>query len=159
VVGAVKTQRQQAIARLIRRRVVTSQHEIASMLREKGLRATQATISRDLEELGAFKARLADGRVAYRLPDEPAGGSDHLRRMLIEFRSDISASGNLVVVKTPPGGAQPVARAIDTAGLADTIGTLAGDDTILIVCREGIAGRTVARRLERLTGVPATKEA
>lgn len=157
--GAVKAQRQQAIGRLLRRRTVTSQTEIATMLRERGLRATQATISRDLEELGAFKARLPDGRVAYRLPEEPAGGSEHLRRMLIEFSSDLTASGNLVVVKTPPGGAQPVARAIDTAGIDDIIGTLAGDDTILIVCREGVAGRTVARRLERLAGVPVTKEA
>lgn len=157
--GRVKAQRQQAIARLLRRRPVTSQAMLGTLLRQRGLRVTQATLSRDLEELGAYKARMPDGRVAYRLPEDPAGSVDHLQRMLLEFASDVAASGPLVVIRTPPGCAQPVARALDTADVKDIIGTLAGDDTILIVCREGVAGRTVARRLEALAGALATKEA
>lgn len=155
----MKAQRHRTIARLLRRGNVTSQAQLAVLLREQGLRVTQATVSRDLEELGAFKARLADGRVAYRLPEEPPANAEHLQRMLVEFVTEVTSSGNLVVLRTPPGCAQPVARALDTAEVRDIVGTLAGDDTILIVCGEGVAGRTVARRLESLASVPAKKEA
>jgi len=146
----VKANRHRQITRLLRRQAVTSQTELAALLRAQGEPVTQATLSRDLDELGAFKARSPDGQVAYRLPDEPPLNGDHLRRMLIEFVSDVDSSGPLVVLRTPPGCAQPVARALDTADVKDVLATVAGDDTVLVVCREGIAGKTVARRLEAL---------
>lgn len=157
--AGLKSQRQRRIAALLRRRLITSQSELAELLRAQGESVTQATLSRDLEELGAFKARTPDGAVAYRLPDEPPIDGEHLRRMLIEFVTGIEASGTLVVLRTPPGCAQPVARAIDTSSVKDIIATVAGDDTVLVVCREGVAGRTVARRLEALTSSPASKGA
>src|SRR6266542_262291 len=101
--AVVKAGRLRLIVRLLRRQAVTSQTELVALLRAQGEPVTQATLSRDLEELGAFKARLPDGQVAYRLPDEPPQNGDHLRRMLIEFVSDIDASGSLVVLRTPPG--------------------------------------------------------
>lgn len=155
----MKAQRHLRIRELLRSRTVVSQTELAALLRRRGERVTQATLSRDLEELGASKARLPDGRVAYRLPEEPPGDDDHLRRMLGEFVTGIEASGPLVVLRTPPGCAQPVARAMDTAGVQDVIGTVAGDDTILVVCREGIAGRAVARRIEAMCGIRGTRGA
>ena len=156
----MKPVRHRQIAQLLRSRTITSQGELVELLRARGERVTQATLSRDLEEMGAFKARLPDGRVAYRLPEEPPANGEHLRRMLVEFLVGIDASGSMVVLRTPPGCAHPVARALDTAALKDVIGTLAGDDTVLVVCREGIAGRTVARRLEAMaSGLRTTKEA
>ena len=129
------------------------------MLRRHGEPVTQATLSRDLEELGAFKARLPDGRVAYRLPDEPPANGEHLRRMLVEFAHEIEPSGNLVVLRTPPGGAQPVARALDASPPKGVLATVAGDDTVLVVCTEGTAGSQVARRLEDMIAHNASKGA
>lgn len=146
----MKVNRHRRIVQILRRHDVTSQTELAALLQRQGEPVTQATLSRDLEELGAFKARLADGRVAYQIPEEPAANGDHLRRMLAEFVLEIEASGALVVLRTPPGCAHPVARAVDTAQVKDVIATVAGDDTVLAVCREGVAGRTVVRRLEAL---------
>jgi len=147
----VKVQRQRRIVQLLRRQQVSSQDELADLLARNGEKVTQATLSRDLEELGATKVR-ENGRVVYRLPEEPPSGDEWLRRMLQEFTLEVEASGNLVVVKTPPGGANAVARALDNAGIKDVIGTVAGDDTILVVCREGVRGQTVARRLRSMAG-------
>jgi transcriptional regulator of arginine metabolism len=150
----MKMQRQRRISQILRRQNVTSQSQLAAILRSYGEPVTQATLSRDLEELGAFKARDTNGGVAYRLPEEPPGNGEHLRRMLLEFVTEAEASGPLVVLRTPPGCAQPVARALDTTGVKDVIATVAGDDTVLVVCREGVAGRTVARRLETMIARP-----
>jgi transcriptional regulator of arginine metabolism len=147
----MKVQRQRRIVQVLRHQRVSSQEELAELLKRNGERVTQATLSRDLEELGAIKVR-ENGRVVYRLPEEPPAGDDWLRRMLQEFAVEIEPSGNLVVIKTPPGGANAVARALDNAGAKDVIGTVAGDDTILVVCREGVKGQTVARRLRTLAG-------
>jgi transcriptional regulator of arginine metabolism len=147
----MKVQRQRRIVQVLRHQQVSSQEELAGLLKRNGERVTQATLSRDLEELGAIKVR-ENGRVVYRLPEEPPPGDEWLRRMLQEFVLDVEASGNLVVVKTPPGGASAVARALDSAGAKDVIGTVAGDDTILVVCREGVKGQIVARRLRSLAG-------
>lgn len=147
----MKAQRQRRIVQLLRRQSVSSQDELARLLRKHGEQVTQATLSRDLEELGAIRMR-ENGRVVYRLPDEPPSGEDWLRHMLQEFMLEVEASDNLVVVKTPPGGANAVARALDSAGVKDVIGTVAGDDTIMVVCREGVRGQTVARRLRALAG-------
>ena len=147
----MKAQRQRRIVQLLRRQAVSSQEELARLLRKHGEQVTQATLSRDLEELGAIRMR-ENGRVVYRLPDEPPAGEDWLQHMLMEFMLEVEASGNLVVIKTPPGGANAVARALDNTGVKDVIGTVAGDDTIMVVCREGVKGQTVARRLRTLAG-------
>jgi transcriptional regulator of arginine metabolism len=147
----VKAQRQRRIVQILRSRAVGSQEELAKLLRRHGEKVTQATLSRDLEELGAFKAR-DNGRVVYRLPEEPPAGAEWLRHMLQEFTLEVASSGNLVVVKTPPGGANAVARALDNAVVEGVIGTVAGDDTILVVCAEAVRGQTVARRLRDLAG-------
>ena len=155
----MKAQRQRRIVQLLRRQPVSSQEELARLLRKHGEQVTQATLSRDLEELGAIRMR-ENGRVVYRLPDEPPAGEEWLRRMLMEFMLEVEASGNLVVIKTPPGGANAVARALDNTGVKDVIGTVAGDDTIMVICREGVKGQTVARRLRTLAGqLNAIKEA
>ena len=153
----MKPQRQRAIADLIRHQRVGSQAELARLLRARGEAVTQATLSRDLEELGAYKART-NGRGTYRLPDDPAeAAGDWLQRMLREFALDVTASANIAVVRTPPGGANPVARAMDAAGLPEVIGTVAGDDTIIVVCR-GDAAKLV-RRLRSLIRPAHVKEA
>lgn len=153
-----KQSRQRRIAQILRTAAVESQADLAKLLAKAGDDVTQATLSRDLEELGAFKAREAGGRVVYRVPDEPVSTEDWLRRMLREFAVSVEASGNLCVVRTPPGGASAVARALDSAPLHDVLGTIAGDDTILVVAREGVAGKTLARRLRAMAGLAPEKK-
>lgn len=114
------------------------------LLAEGGIEATQATVSRDLEELGISKYRGADGRVAYGLPE-----GEGLAQLLRQFARDIDASGNLAVVRTPPGAAAAVASAIDAADLIDVLATVQGDDTLLVVAREGTSGAHVAEQLRR----------
>ncbi|HVL33096.1 MAG TPA: arginine repressor [Actinomycetota bacterium] len=156
--AAVKTARHRLIASILRESPVPSQAALSAMLRRRGERVTQATLSRDLEELGAFKVRLPDGSVTYRLPDEPPVNDAHLRRMLAEFVIGFSWSGSLAVLRTPPGGANPVARAIDATNVKDVLATVAGDDTVLVVCRDGVNGRVVARRLEALATSETTSK-
>ena len=118
--------------------------------------ATQATVSRDLEELGAVKVRIPGGAMAYAIPDgnrERAPSGDHLKRLLGEFVVEVSYSANLVVLRTPPGSAHVVASAIDRSSMPDTLGTVAGDDTVLVVCIEAVGGREVAARLAVLAGL------
>jgi len=149
----MKAMRQRRIADLIRRHDIASQAELETLLRRSGERVTQATLSRDLEELGASKARRPDGRMVYRVPDDPAESNGAwLTRMLREFAIEVASSGNLVVVRTPPGGANAVARAMDAAALKDVLGTVAGDDTILVIAREGVSGAKLARTLRTLIG-------
>ena len=156
--AGLKAQRQRRIARLLADQRVTSQKQLVGLLAATGNSATQATVSRDLEELGAFKVRR-DGRVVYALPSPAAPGSppgpsgESLRRLLAGSVGDVKTSGNLVIVHTPPGHAGMVAAAIDRAAMDDVAGTVAGDDTILVVAREGVAGRIVEGRLRQLAGL------
>jgi transcriptional regulator of arginine metabolism len=152
-----KTQRQHRIAKLLEEHRVTSQTHVVELLAGEGVEATQATVSRDLEELGAIKVRAPGGDTMYAIPDlgidsrpEP---HDHLRRILGEWLAAVDHSGNLVVVRTPPCSAHVVASAIDRASLPDVLGTVAGDDTILVVCAEKVGGATVAKRLSALAGL------
>ena len=123
---------------------VTAQSELVSLLAAAGVEATQATVSRDLEELGITKHRGADGRTSYALPD--SGG---LAQMLRQFARTIDASGNLAVVRTPPGAAAAVASAVDAANLPNVLATVQGDDTLLVVAREGVTGSAVADHLRQ----------
>ncbi|HEX9774878.1 MAG TPA: arginine repressor [Actinomycetota bacterium] len=145
-----KAIRHRRIIEVLRTHEVASQGELARLLRRDGQRVTQATLSRDLEELGAYKARHPAGGVAYVVPEEPHQAGEHLTRMLREFVTGVDASGSLAVLRTPPGCAQAVARAIDTTGVAGILATVAGDDTVLVVGRERVQGKTIARRLEAI---------
>jgi transcriptional regulator of arginine metabolism len=157
-VGLMKAERQRRIARLLAQQAVTSQQELVGLLTAAGQPATQATVSRDLEELGAYKVRR-NGHVVYALPaatapgSVPGPGGESLRRLLAGSVGDVETSGNIVIVHTPPGHAAMVASAVDRAGMDGIAGTVAGDDTILVVCRQGVPGRTVELRLRQLAGL------
>ncbi len=150
---ATKAARHGRITELIRNNVVRSQTELAELLAVSGLQVTQATLSRDLEELGALKLRGVDGGApVYRIPEDGGprpmeGGTSRLSRLLGELLLSYEGSGNLAVLRTPPGAAQYLASAIDRASLVDIIGTIAGDDTILVVARDGLTGAEVGQTL------------
>ena len=156
-----KHQRQHRIARLLERQPVGSQALLVDLLAAEGVVATQTTVSRDLEELGAMKVRLPGGESAYALPDLPAqqiAPEDHLRRVLGEWAVEIACSHNLVVLRTPPGCAHVVASALDRSALDSVLGTVAGDDTVMVVVAEGSSARQVADRLGSLAGLQSTNE-
>lgn len=145
-----KTQRQHRVSRILEKEGVTSQAELVKLLADEGIEATQVTVSRDLEELGAVKVRRPGGALVYALPADPSdrpAPEVHLRRVLGEWMADVASSGNLVIVRTPPGCAHVVGSALDRAGLAEVMGTVAGDDTVLVVARERVKGSTLARKL------------
>ncbi len=151
-----KVQRQQTIVRLITDHTVGSQPQLVDMLADEGISATQATVSRDLEEVGAVKIRVAGGETIYALPELPherVTPIDHLRRVLGEWVADVNHSANLVVVRTPPGCAHVVASALDRSSMAGIIGTVAGDDTLLIVADERTGGAELANRLRETAGL------
>ena len=153
---ASKTARHARIASLIRERAVHSQGELGELLAAEGLVTTQATLSRDLEELGAVKVRGTDrSGPVYLIPEDgqaPMRSAEQaparLQRLLRELLTGADASGNLVVLRTPPGAAQFLASAFDRSGLPEVVGTIAGDDTILVVAREPEgAGSSAGARL------------
>jgi transcriptional regulator of arginine metabolism len=151
-----KPQRQHRIARLLEDQAVSSQAQLVELLAADGVVATQATVSRDLEELGAVKVRIPGGAMAYAIPEHAKDRSapdDHLRRVMGEFVVDVSHSGNLVVLRTPPGSAHVIGSALDRAGLPDVLGNVAGDDTLLLICSEHTSGAEVASRLAELAGL------
>jgi transcriptional regulator of arginine metabolism len=151
-----KNQRQHRIGQIIEQQAVTSQAQLVDLLGAGGVVATQATVSRDLEEMGAVKVRAAAGESVYALPELPkdrVAPGDHLRRVLGEWVVEVACSANVVVVRTPPGSAHVVASALDRAGLPDIIGTVAGDDTIMVVAAERVGGAKLARRLSALAGL------
>jgi len=155
-----KTQRQHRIAQLLASTAVTSQAQLVGLLRGEGITATQATVSRDLVELGAVKVRGLDGQRALTLPASavPAPAApEHLRRVLSEWVVDVSSAGPLVVVKTPPGCAHVVASALDRGLVAATLGTVAGDDTIFVVVDEAVGGAGVATQIRQIAGLPAPR--
>ncbi|HEX2258623.1 MAG TPA: arginine repressor [Actinomycetota bacterium] len=147
----MKASRQRRIAGLIRQTQISSQNQLVNLLIRAGYPVTQATISRDLDELGAVKVRR-EGKVAYVLPAEsgflPPG--DALKRLLSDSVSSLESTGNLVVVKTPPGHAGMVGGALDRIGLDGVAGTVAGDDTVLVVCKTGVLPRRVERRIRSM---------
>jgi transcriptional regulator of arginine metabolism len=160
VTGALsRSARQARIRELIEARQVTSQTQLAALLAEGGVDVTQATLSRDLEELGAVKLRGADGAPAsYVLPPEnaplrPAQATSNparLTRMLGDLLIAAEGSANLAVLRTPPGAAQFLASALDKVALPDVMGTIAGDDTLLVVSRQADGGPALAGRLRAL---------
>jgi transcriptional regulator of arginine metabolism len=153
-----KHQRQHRITKLLETRAVGSQTHLVELLAGEGIEATQTTVSRDLEELGALKVRLPGGDTAYALPELPShqvAPEDHLRRILGEWVVEAAFSGNLVVLRTPPGSAHVVGSALDRSGFPGVIGTVAGDDTVLVVAAEAAGGAAVAARLAAVSGLEA----
>ncbi|HEV3266217.1 MAG TPA: arginine repressor [Acidimicrobiales bacterium] len=151
-----KHQRQHLITKLLETKVVGSQTDLVDMLAGEGVEATQTTVSRDLEELGAVKVRLPGGDTAYALPELPSqqvAPEDHLRRVLGEWVVELDWSGNLIVLRTPPGSAHVVGSALDRSGFPGVIGTVAGDDTVLVVASEATGGAGVAKQLAAVSGI------
>jgi transcriptional regulator of arginine metabolism len=142
-------ERQGAILKLVRERQLSTQAEVAEALRELGIETVQTTVSRDIAQLGLVKVRNGHGKLVYALPgaedlDRLSAFAAALRRWTVE----IVSTGNLVVLKTPSGYANALARAIDEAALPDVAGTIAGDDTIFVAAREGVAGADLATELQ-----------
>jgi transcriptional regulator of arginine metabolism len=152
-----KNARHRTIVELVTAHEVRSQVELAELLGETGLHVTQATLSRDLVELDAVKVRGASGALVYAVPGEggdrrpaapgeSAAASARLARLLGELLVSAEASANLVVLRTPPGAAQYLASAFDRSELGDVLGTIAGDDTVLVIGRAATGGDDLARR-------------
>ena len=151
-----KPQRQHRITKLLEEQPISSQAQLVELLAADGVVATQVTVSRDLEELGAVKVRIPGGTMAYAIPEHAKARSapdDHLRRVMGEFVVEVAHSANLVVLRTPPGSAHVVGSALDRAGLPDILGTVAGDDTLILVCAEHVGGAAVAAELAALAGL------
>lgn len=151
-----KVQRQQAISKLIGKHAVTNQPQLVELLAARGIAATQATVSRDLEDLGAVKVRVPGGDTVYAIPEyEPAriAPEDQLRRVMGEWVAEVRCSGDLVVLRTPPGCAHVVASALDRSGIGGLLGTVAGDDTLLCVADESVGGKALTAQLSDLAGL------
>ncbi len=145
--------RRDAILRVVREEPVRSQEELQRLLAGRGFEATQPTLSRDVRELGLVKTPRG-----YALPGAPDPGldaerrADRLERVLAESVLSVRAAGSLVVLRTPPAGAHPVARVVDEAGLPEAVGTIAGDDTVFVAAIDAASARALAARLS----TPAT---
>ncbi len=156
---SAKVRRQQAITRLIAQHEVTNQPQLVALLAEAGITATQATVSRDLDDLGAVKVRVPGGATVYAIPEfEPdrLAPLEQLRRVMGEWVAEVARSGDVVVLRTPPGCAHVVGSALDRSGLDALMGTVAGDDTLLCVAAEG-EGSTLADRLRDLAGIEESR--
>jgi len=161
-----KNSRHQLIVDLLSEHEVRSQPELLDLLLEHGVTVTQATLSRDLVELDAVRVRTHDGVLVYAVPaeggdrrpsapGETAAAGHRLQRLLAELLVSADASANLVVLRTPPGAAQFLASALDKSELGGVLGTIAGDDTVLVIGREPAGGDDLVRRLLALAQQPA----
>jgi transcriptional regulator of arginine metabolism len=143
--GDLKNRRQRAIAELIRGHALASQDELADRLAAQGFTVTQATVSRDLEQLGAIKVRR-EGGVSYALPDQVRETrGPRLAAVFRDWVQSIDLAANLVVIKTPPGSAHLVGVALDQSGMADVVGTICGDDTLFVAYRSATRARGFPR--------------
>ncbi|HEV7648422.1 MAG TPA: arginine repressor [Actinophytocola sp.] len=149
--NATRVARQARIVELVSSMGVRSQTELAKLLAGEGIEVTQATLSRDLDELGAVKLRGVDGGApVYVIPEDGSpvrgvqGGTSRLGRLLAELLVSADFSANLTVLRTPPGAAQFLASAIDRAAMYEVVGTIAGDDTVMVIAREPLSGKDLA---------------
>lgn len=148
---STKTERQNAILEVIAKHAVATQAELKDRLRGRGIEADQATLSRDIRELGVVKASEDGAHYRY-APVEAVAPPVHLKASAILARlvRTIETSGNLLVVKTDPGEASPVGLALDRMSWPEVVGTVAGDDTLLVVAREGTPARKLAKKILQL---------
>jgi transcriptional regulator of arginine metabolism len=148
-----RARRQKTIAEILRSGTVASQEEVTDKLASLGFAVTQATVSRDLDQLGAVKVKRG-GVLTYALPDQ-IGDSDwaasRLQRILSEWVQSVETAGNLIILKTPPGSAHLVALAIDQSNLPEIAGTISGDDTLFLAVRDGVAADAVSSRFRALS--------
>ena len=144
--GSVSARRAKAIA-LIKAGVIHSQSDLVKLLKKAGFDVTQATASRDLEELGAVRSRSESGELIYQLGTTADGSIARSMPLPSDLILSVEASGNLAVVRTPPGGAQFLASSLDNSGLENIIGTIAGDDTVLVVSKKATGGTDLAKEL------------
>lgn len=145
--------RRRIIRKLLGEGTITSQARLVELLEAEGYPVTQATVSRDLDALGAIKLRDGDGIVHYTIRDGGVSFTEaesRLARAVNEFVDEIAVSGNLVVLHTPPGAAHLVASAVDGANLAGVLGTVAGDDTLLVIASPDLGGAGVATNIENV---------
>lgn len=151
----MKTKRQMKILEIISRRPVFTQEELAEALRQEGINVTQATISRDIKELNLVKVPCGDGRAKYGLPSGNPGKIilDKLKRLLADCCLSIDASGNLIVVKTISGTAPGVGEALDELRMPEILGTVAGDNTVLVVARSPDKVGYIVSKLKDLAGM------
>ncbi len=157
-----KAARHQRIIELLSQHAVDSQQQLRDLLADDGFDITQATLSRDLDELRAIKLTDDKGRSVYGVPNDGAdpeprvygntAATTKLRRVLAELLTSVDASANIAVIRTPPGAAGYLALAIDHVELPDVLGTVAGDDTVFIVTRESDGGHRVAEQFAQLAG-------
>ena len=149
----MKQLRQRAIRDLLEQRPIRTQQELAAALRDRGFRATQATISRDVGELGLIKV-AHDGTQAYALPprlsEGEASGEDRLRTLLHDLPVEIHESGLLLILRTLPGSAHAIAAALDRTRWPEVVGSIAGDDTVFVALSDDEARARIRRRIERL---------
>ncbi len=149
-----RSRRLRILADLIRGGTVASQEEATAKLKAAGFAVTQATVSRDLESLGAVKLKRG-GILSYSLPDQLGAGdwsTGRLERLMGEFVLSIEAAGQMIILKTPPGSAHLVASALDQARLPDVAGTVSGDDTMFVALRDGVDVRSALGRFARMAG-------
>jgi transcriptional regulator of arginine metabolism len=156
VIAQTKAARQQRIAELLGREHVRSQTQLADLLAADGIETTQATLSRDLVQMGAVRVRDTSGTLVYAVAGEggdrtPRAGDQladlRLAKVAAEVLVSAESSANLVVLRTPPGAAHYLASALDHAETADLLGTIAGDDTVLLICRDPDGGSALAATL------------
>ena len=148
-----RARRQKLIAEMIRSGTVSSQEEVTARLSEQGIAVTQATVSRDLDQMGAVKVKRG-GVLGYALPDQMADNdwaASRLERILADWVQSVEAAGNLIVMKTPPGSAHLVGLALDQANLPEVAGTICGDDTLFLALRAGVNPDAVADRFRTLS--------
>ncbi|WP_167737553.1 arginine repressor [Sphingomonas parva] len=152
-----RSRRQKAIAELIRAAPLASQEEVTARLRAQGFAVTQATISRDLDRMGAVKVKRG-GVMSYALPDQISDSdwaASRLRKIVSEWVHSVEAAGNLLVLRTPPGSAHLVGLALDQAKLPEIAGTICGDDTLFVALRDGVQAAAVEARFRHLAGAAA----
>lgn len=161
MIPSTKAARQQLIVDLLGSRDVRSQSDLVDLLRDQGVSATASTVSRDLDELDAVRVRQADGSLVYAVPgeggdrsaravsDSPAAQA-RLQRLLRELLVSAEFSANLVVLRTPPGAAQFLASSIDHVQMTEALGTIAGDDTVMVIARDPFGGEALAAQFTSL---------
>ena len=142
----LKERRQRAIADLIRGHALSSQEELADRLGSLGFTVTQATISRDLEQIGAVKVRR-DGELSYALPDASRRAPTRIGAIFRDWVQSVEPAGSLVVIKTPPGSAHLVGVALDSSEMTEIVGTICGDDTIFVACRSHAEAEALSSKL------------
>jgi transcriptional regulator of arginine metabolism len=150
--SSVTARRAKAIA-LIKAGLIHSQSDLVKQLKKAGFPVTQATASRDLEEIGAVRGRNSAGESVYRISDSDEESISRTLPVPSGLIISVEASGNLAVVRTPPGGAQLLASSLDHSGISEIIGTIAGDDTVLVVSRKATGGAQLAKELLAYGGI------